>query len=126
MDVFRVEGNGPLEGEIRIGGSKNAALPILAASLLTKETVTLKNIPNLSDIRFMVEILEYLGAEVHNPELGTWEITAHRISHIAPYELVRKMRASVCLLGPLIARLKRQKSQFQADVLLGLGRLTYT
>ena len=77
MDVFRVEGNGPLEGEIRIGGSKNAALPILAASLLTKETVTLKNIPNLSDIRFMVEILEYLGAEVHNPELSTWEITAH-------------------------------------------------
>ena len=119
MDVFRVEGNGPLEGEIRIGGSKNAALPILAASLLTKETVTLKNIPNLSDIRFMVEILEYLGAEVHNPELGTWEITAHRISHIAPYELVRKMRASVCLLGPLIARLKKAEVSIPGGCVIG-------
>ena len=58
MDVFRVEGNGPLEGEIKISGSKNSALPIFAACLLTKEPVHLKNIPNLSDIRYMIEILE--------------------------------------------------------------------
>ena len=119
MDVFRVEGNGPLEGEISVGGSKNAALPILAASLLTKDTVVLKNIPNLSDIRFMVEILEHLGAEVHNLEQGTWKISAHKISHIAPYELVRKMRASVCLLGPLIARLKKAEVSIPGGCVIG-------
>ena len=63
MDVFRVYGGQPLEGEITISGSKNAALPIFAACLLTSERITLTNIPNLSDIRFMVEILDYLGAK---------------------------------------------------------------
>ena len=84
MDVFRVEGNGPLEGEIKISGSKNSALPIFAACLLTSEPVHLKNIPNLSDIRYMVEILEYLGAKIENPEIGEWIIHAETISHIAP------------------------------------------
>lgn len=119
MDVFRVEGNGPLEGEINVGGSKNAALPLLAASLLTAEKVVLRNIPDLSDIRFMVEILEHLGAEVKNPEQGTWEITASSISHTAPYELVRKMRASVCLLGPLIARLKQAEVSIPGGCVIG-------
>ena len=119
MDVFRVEGNGPLEGTIKVGGSKNAALPLLAASLLTQETLTLKNIPNLSDIRFMVEILEHLGAEVENPAPGTWKITASDISYTAPYELVRKMRASVCLLGPLIARLKRAEVSIPGGCVIG-------
>lgn len=119
MDVFRVEGNGPLEGEIKISGSKNSALPIFAACLLTKEPVHLKNIPNLSDIRYMIEILEYLGAKVENPEIGEWIIHANTISHIAPYELVRKMRASVCLLGPLVARLKKAEVSIPGGCVIG-------
>ena len=119
MDVFRVEGDGPLEGEIKISGSKNSALPIFAACLLTKEPVHLKNIPNLSDIRYMIEILEYLGAKVENPEIGEWIIHANTISHIAPYELVRKMRASVCLLGPLVARLKKAEVSIPGGCVIG-------
>jgi UDP-N-acetylglucosamine 1-carboxyvinyltransferase len=119
MDVFRVEGKGPLEGEIQVGGSKNAALPILAACLLTKEKVTLRNVPNLSDIRFMVEILKYLGAQVENPETGTWTITSSDISHVAPYDLVRKMRASVCLIGPLVGRLRRAEVSIPGGCVIG-------
>ena len=119
MDVFKVEGNGPLEGEIKISGSKNSALPIFAACLLTKEPVHLKNIPNLSDIRYMIEILEYLGAKIENPEVGEWIIHANTISHIAPYELVRKMRASVCLLGPLVARLKKAEVSIPGGCVIG-------
>ena len=119
MDVFRVKGNGPLKGEIKISGSKNSALPIFAACLLTSEPVHLKNIPNLSDIRYMVEILEYLGAKIENPEIGEWIIHAETISHIAPYELVRKMRASVCLLGPLVARLKKAEVSIPGGCVIG-------
>ena len=69
---------------IEVGGAKNAALPILAATLLTDETVVLKNVPDLSDMRFMIEILQHVGAETVQPEPGTWEITAKEITHIAP------------------------------------------
>lgn len=119
MDVFRVIGNGPLNGEIAVGGAKNAALPILAATLLTDETVVLKNVPDLSDMRFMVEILRHIGAEAVQPEPGTWEITAHKLTHIAPYELVRKMRASVCLLGPLVARLRKAEVSIPGGCVIG-------
>lgn len=119
MDVFKVSGNGPLNGEIQVGGAKNAALPILAATLLTDETVVLKNVPDLSDMRFMIEILQHVGAETVQPEPGTWEITAKAISHIAPYELVRKMRASVCLLGPLVARMRRAEVSIPGGCVIG-------
>lgn len=119
MDVFRVTGNGPLNGEIAVGGAKNAALPLLAATLLTEETVRLQNVPDLSDIRFMVEIIRHVGAEVTNPEPGTWEITAAQLTHIAPYELVRKMRASVCLLGPLVARLRKAEVSIPGGCVIG-------
>ena len=119
MDVFKVSGNGPLNGEIQVGGAKNAALPILAATLLTDETVVLKNVPDLSDMRFMIEILQHVGAETVQPEPGTWEITAKEISHIAPYDLVRKMRASVCLLGPLVARMRRAEVSIPGGCVIG-------
>jgi UDP-N-acetylglucosamine 1-carboxyvinyltransferase len=119
MDVFKVSGNGPLNGTIQVGGAKNAALPILAASLLTEETVTLHNVPDLSDIRSMVEILEHVGAHVHQPRPGTWEITAKELSHIAPYELVRRMRASVCLLGPLVARKRKAEVSIPGGCVIG-------
>ena len=119
MDVFRVTGNGPLNGEITVGGAKNAALPLLAATLLTEETVRLENVPDLSDIRFMVEIMRHIGAVVDNPSPGIWEVTATKLTHVAPYELVRKMRASVCLLGPLIARLRKAEISIPGGCVIG-------
>ena len=93
-----------------ISGSKNAALPQFAAALLTDQGNDLGNVPDLSDIRFMGEILTQLGAEVTKPAFNTWKIRPANIQPNPPYELVRKMRASICLLGPLVARLKKGKS----------------
>ena len=126
MDVFCVTGNGPLNGAIEVGGAKNAALPILAASLLTDETVRLENVPDLSDIRFMVDIMRHVGASVESPEPGVWEVSAAKLTHIAPYELVRKMRASVCLLGPLVGRLRRAEVSIPGGCVIGPAPLTYT
>jgi UDP-N-acetylglucosamine 1-carboxyvinyltransferase len=106
MDVFRVIGGRPLRGTVQAGGAKNAALPLFAAALLTDERVTIANVPDLSDVRFMAEILRHLGAEVERTGSDAWRITAREIGHRAPYELVRKMRASVCLMGPLVGRLR--------------------
>lgn len=119
MDVFKVSGNGPLQGEIQVGGAKNAALPLLAATLLTEEKVVLRNVPDLSDIRFMVEILAHVGSETKNPEPGVWELSAKSLTHVAPYELVRKMRASVCLLGPLTARLRKAEVSIPGGCVIG-------
>ena len=119
MDVFKISGNGPLHGQIEVGGAKNAALPILAATLLTEETVVLRNVPDLSDMRFMLEILRHVGAETVQPEPGTWEITSKKITHVAPYELVRKMRASVCLLGPLVARMRKAEVSIPGGCVIG-------
>ena len=119
MDVFKVSGNGPLHGQIEVGGAKNAALPILAATLLTEETVVLRNVPDLSDMRFMLEILRHVGAETVQLEPGSWEITSKKITHVAPYELVRKMRASVCLLGPLVARMRKAEVSIPGGCVIG-------
>jgi UDP-N-acetylglucosamine 1-carboxyvinyltransferase len=119
MDVFKVSGNGPLNGTIQVGGAKNAALPILAACLLTDETVTLSNVPDLSDIRSMLEILQHVGATVQQPQPGTYQITTTQLSHIAPYELVRRMRASVCLLGPLVARKRKAEVSIPGGCVIG-------
>ncbi len=119
MDVVRIQGGRPLRGEITISGAKNACLPIFAATLLTEETVTLENVPDLSDVRFMGEILGYLGAEVERPDPHTWKITAKTIVPKAPYELVRKMRASVTLLGPLVGRLRRAEVSLPGGCVIG-------
>jgi UDP-N-acetylglucosamine 1-carboxyvinyltransferase len=103
---IRIEGGRPLSGRVKIGGAKNAALPILAATLLTSEPMVLTNVPNLADIATMVDILQSLGADVK------WEPNEHRVQvHAAnltttavPPELVQKMRASFLVSGPLLAR----------------------
>lgn len=107
MDIIRIKGGNPLCGEISISGSKNAALPILAATLLSEKPCTIKNVPDLSDIHFMVKILEHLGASVERLDTNTWRITAENINSVAPYDLVQKMRAAVCLMGPLVGRLRQ-------------------
>ena len=112
MQKILVTGNGPLHGEVLISGAKNAVLPILCATLLTDEPVTLRNVPNLHDVKTTKKVLEGLGATVsYDPErFGSGpdsEVTVNAStvnSHVAPYELVKTMRASVLVLGPLLAR----------------------
>ena len=105
MDSFLIKGGTPLQGEVTISGSKNAALPLMAAALLTADTCTLRRVPDLSDTRFMLRILESLGAETRF-ENGTVTIRAASLKGFGDYELIRKMRGSICILGPLLARLK--------------------
>jgi UDP-N-acetylglucosamine 1-carboxyvinyltransferase len=103
MDKILIHGGHPLSGSIKISGSKNSALPILAATLLTKEPCILRRVPDLSDTHYMLQILMHLGAQVERAS-GTVTVNAEKIESIAPYEVVRKMRASVCVLGPLLGR----------------------
>ena len=103
MEKLLVSGGSRLSGSVRISGSKNSSLPILAATLLSDEPCVIRNVPDLSDTNYMVQILATLGAEVEMEE-GTVRIQAREISSQAPYDLVRKMRASVCVLGPMLAR----------------------
>ena len=104
MDKIVVHGGHRLRGSVKISGSKNSALPILAATLLTKETCTISRVPDLSDIHYMLTILSELGCEVERAS-GVVQIRAEKILTQAPYDIVRKMRASVCVLGPLLGRM---------------------
>ncbi|MFY9753659.1 MAG: UDP-N-acetylglucosamine 1-carboxyvinyltransferase [Candidatus Acidiferrales bacterium] len=107
MDRFKIEGGRKLEGAVRISGAKNAALPALAACLLTSDTVRLENIPRVRDIMTMAKLLAHMRCRVESPDMppSAFEIAAETISHAeAPYELVKTMRASVLTLGPLLAR----------------------
>ncbi|HYB41474.1 MAG TPA: UDP-N-acetylglucosamine 1-carboxyvinyltransferase [Candidatus Methylomirabilis sp.] len=100
-----IEGGSPLAGRVEVSAAKNAALPALCAALLTAEPVILDNVPALADVSTMRSLLERLGAEFSNPEdAGTTVRVARLASHEAPYELVSTMRASVLVLGPLLAR----------------------
>ena len=119
MDSLFIRGGVKLEGEVSVSGSKNACLPMFAAALLTPEKCVIKNVPNLSDVRSMAEIIRSLGARCENIEEGTWEIEAREISCTAPYELVRKMRASICVLGPLVARLRKAKVSLPGGCVIG-------
>jgi UDP-N-acetylglucosamine 1-carboxyvinyltransferase len=107
MDRFKIQGGRKLNGTVRISGAKNAALPAMAATLLTPELVTLKNIPHVRDIITMAKLLVHMRCHVESPDLPPSEfmIRAETVSHAeAPYELVKTMRASVLTLGPLVAR----------------------
>ena len=119
MDVLRIRGGRRLQGEAEVSGAKNAALPIFAATLLTSEPCIIRNVPDLSDIRFMADLLERLGAKIERVDPHTWRVTAGSISHRAPYDLVRKMRASVCLMGPLLGRLKRSSVSLPGGCVIG-------
>jgi UDP-N-acetylglucosamine 1-carboxyvinyltransferase len=103
MDKILVHGGKKLSGTVNISGSKNSALPILAATLLTKEECVIHHVPDLSDVHYMLQILDHLGAQVERAS-GTVTVKAEKVTTDAPYEIVRKMRASVCVLGPLLGR----------------------
>ena len=103
MDSFLIQGGRPLCGDIEISGSKNAVLPILAATLLTRETCIIRKVPDLSDVHFMGKILRSLGADF-TYEHGVVTLQAKRLKARGDYDLIRKMRGSICILGPLLAR----------------------
>ncbi|MGD0059163.1 MAG: UDP-N-acetylglucosamine 1-carboxyvinyltransferase [Verrucomicrobiia bacterium] len=120
MEKIIISGGNPLRGTVEISGSKNAALPVIAATLLTSEPCTIRGVPNLSDIQFMCDILKWLSVKVtHHKTEGVIEIQAQHPLGVAPYELVRKMRASVCLLGPLLARLHNCKVSLPGGCVIG-------
>lgn len=118
MDKILVHGGHPLSGVVKISGSKNSALPILAATLLTKEPCVIHHVPDLSDIHYMLQILSHLGAQVERAS-GTVTVQAEKIRTIAPYEIVRKMRASVCVLGPLLGREKEATVSLPGGCVIG-------
>jgi UDP-N-acetylglucosamine 1-carboxyvinyltransferase len=118
MESFLIKGGVPLHGEVEISGSKNAALPIMAATLLTDEPCVIRGVPELSDTRFMADILQSLGAEVKF-ERGTLAVRAKKISGCADYDLVRKMRGSICVAGPLLARLGRARVSLPGGCVIG-------
>lgn len=118
MDAFRIKGGRPLRGELVVSGSKNATLPIMAAALLTREPCVIRHVPNLSDVRFMGDILRSLGARVEFSG-DTVTIEARDIQEFGDYELIRKMRASVCILGPLLARLRRARVSLPGGCVIG-------
>ncbi|MGE3623537.1 MAG: UDP-N-acetylglucosamine 1-carboxyvinyltransferase [Bdellovibrionales bacterium] len=128
MDRMRIRGGTPLKGKIHISGAKNAALPLLAASLLTDERLTLGNVPHLADIATMANLLGQHGVSLSlngaHPRTGFTgrivELTAAKIDNItAPYDLVRKMRASIVVLGPLLARCGEAKVSLPGGCAIG-------
>jgi UDP-N-acetylglucosamine 1-carboxyvinyltransferase len=118
MDSLLIKGGVPLEGEVWISGAKNAALPIMAAALLTPEPCVIRRVPDLSDVRFMAQILNWLGATVTFKD-GTMRIEARKIKGYADYDLVRKMRGSICIMGPLLGRLKRARVSLPGGCVIG-------
>lgn len=118
MDKILVHGGASLSGNVKISGSKNSALPILAATLLTKEPCVIHHVPDLSDIHYMLQILSHLGAQVERAS-GVVTVQAEKIITEAPYEIVRKMRASVCVLGPLLGREKEATVSLPGGCVIG-------
>jgi UDP-N-acetylglucosamine 1-carboxyvinyltransferase len=118
MDKILIHGDRPLSGSIKISGSKNSALPILAATLLTRDQCILRRVPDLSDTHYMLQILTYLGADVERAS-GTVCVTAEKVNSVAPYDVVRRMRASVCVLGPLLGRCKEATVSMPGGCVIG-------
>lgn len=129
MDRIKITGGARLEGSIPISGAKNAALPLMIASLLTDDRLTLKNVPNLADVNLLARILRNHGVDLAvdgkraggTPHLGeTFHLTARDISDTtAPYELVSRMRASFWVLGPLVARMGQAKVSLPGGCAIG-------
>jgi len=110
MDKLQITGGVPLEGEVRISGAKNATLPILAGALLADDPVVVANVPHLKDVTTTVELLGRMGATVTIDERMRIEVEGSTLKEcFAPYELVKTMRASILVLGPLVARFGRRQ-----------------
>ena len=127
MDRISIRGGRPLRGQIQVGGAKNAALPLMVASLLTEETLTLSNVPHLADIATMIHLLQQhgvgvamLGGDGRDAQGRSVALTGGEItSTVAPYDIVRKMRASVLVLGPLVARMRTAEVSLPGGCAIG-------
>ncbi len=121
MDKLVIQGGTPLSGEVRISGAKNAALPILCASLLTREPLKIENVPHLHDVTIMLNLLAQMGVAVSLHEKMAVELTVERLSNpVAPYELVKTMRASILVLGPMLARAGEAKVSLPGGCAIGM------
>jgi UDP-N-acetylglucosamine 1-carboxyvinyltransferase len=120
MDKLVITGGAKLSGEITVSGAKNAALPILCASLLTADDVHLSNVPNLQDVRTMVKLLRQMGVQSEVSGDGRVSLNASKVDKlIAPYEMVKTMRASILVLGPLVARFGEAKVSLPGGCAIG-------
>ncbi|HEY0880802.1 MAG TPA: UDP-N-acetylglucosamine 1-carboxyvinyltransferase, partial [Archangium sp.] len=125
MDSIVVKGNGPLKGETHASGAKNAALPILASALLAEGEHTFRNVPDLADVKTMLQVLDTMGCSSQRldgkkRDVVTIEVPPHKgITPEAPYELVKTMRASVLVLGPLLARYGRARVSMPGGCAIG-------
>jgi UDP-N-acetylglucosamine 1-carboxyvinyltransferase len=120
LDKLVIQGGRQLNGELRISGAKNAALPILAATLLSSELTTVRNLPHLHDITTMIELLGCMGVQLTIDEKLSIEVDANELTDFsAPYELVKTMRASILVLGPMVARFGRAHVAFPGGCAIG-------
>jgi UDP-N-acetylglucosamine 1-carboxyvinyltransferase len=121
MERLLIQGGVPLHGEIRVSGAKNAALPILCAAILTPETLRVHNVPHLRDVTTMLSLLAQMGVEVSLDEELSVGLTAAKLDkRVAPYDLVKTMRASVMVLGPLLARFGEARVSLPGGCAIGL------
>ncbi len=118
MDSLLIKGGVPLHGEVNISGSKNAVLPIMAATLLTSEPCIIRRVPDLSDVKFMARILTWLGAQV-KLDGDALHVRAQKIKGVGDYDLIRKMRGSICIMGPLLGRLKTAMVSLPGGCVIG-------
>src|SRR5262245_56910727 len=118
MESLLIKGGVPLRGEVTISGAKNSVLPIMAATQLTSDCCAIRRVPNLSDVKFMGEILSWLGADVRF-QGDTVRIQARRIKGAGDYDLIRKMRGSICIMGPLLARLNKATVSLPGGCIIG-------
>jgi UDP-N-acetylglucosamine 1-carboxyvinyltransferase len=120
MRKLLIHGGIPLNGNVKISGAKNSVLPIIAASILADEPVTIKNVPHLHDVTTMIELISQLGAKLTIDETMAIEVdTRDLTNYCAPYELVRTMRASILVLGPLLARYKQAEVSLPGGCAIG-------
>ena len=119
MDKFLIQGGIKLEGEVRISGAKNAALPLLAAMILADTPITLRNVPNLKDVNTLVKLIAGLGITMTYEGDTVVADTSTLDNQFAPYELVKTMRASILVLGPLLARYGSAKVSLPGGCAIG-------
>src|SRR5258708_8847884 len=121
MDKLIIQGGVPLWGEIGVWGAKNAALPLMSAGLLTSEQLTLSNVPHLRDVSTMLRLLAQMGVEVSLDDRLGLSLKAERLSDpLAPYDLVKTMRASILVLGPLLARCGEARVSLPGGCAIGM------
>src|SRR5437762_1202159 len=118
MESLLIKGGVPLHGEVAVSGAKNAVLPILAATLLTAEPCVIRRVPNLSDVKFMCQILTWLGAQVR-VEGDSVRVQARKVKGMGDYDLIRRMRGSICIMGPLLGRLKKATVSLPGGCVIG-------